>query len=759
MSFLQGFATGVFGSIDKALQRSIASTKDFNKEINKIRFERQMDEKDEWDDDVEEAQKALENGASVFTLPDGSLDPRGATYAAAALKRSGSLSDYNNFIAKLKEAKASGDINVLEYFDQLPEDFKIGSAKDYAQAFVGPMADYSEIEPYSMKTPAMNLLGKILGKPIDSRKQANQKLELKLKAAGFDQMLIDSSVPLPTIKFYDYKFNISTIKKPQNRLASIGEMLADPNVQKDPEKVTYLEEQQNSTLQTMKDFGPRLQKVTANDRLVEILIAENSRITDENKIAENNSLIKQYQNENDDISLEIELEEAGKAVNLRENPLGVIQVQEKMLAKQLTQLKTAENVDDSQIADVTAQLNELLETKTNIALDSSHSFAGKKKIIQDLIESRTINEPAYRNSEQYQIDRAALIDYDNKIAISNIDANNITVSELSNFQNDADEAVQTAISMSLFSGATQKVTTPNGGFYYQWNAGKEVILENGKKVTQAEFEAFKLKAKKDWYDSQMDIFRIGTQPALFAAAGHFYERNGFGKISEEQQKSFFSINNQVINQYDDSLRPNQNLEKTTEAMKFTFPGPDDKVPSVPLAKPSEVQIKYSGVDGVKKLLNDTIKIDPTVTKDKFINDYPKLYPGDIPADVLTEIDNFYENLDTQRAIKSSIDSSSSSTSNTNTKRNRPNPKKKFSLFNPFKNSKDNTVGRYKEKFFNADDSDKKSIVQQAQDALVNQHQMKPSDALEFIQEKWNPTLKGANAKYFYSGGLMSRQSI
>ena len=621
------------------------------------------------------------------------------------------------------------------------------------------MTDYSEVESYSMATPAMNLLGKILGKPIDSRKQANQKLELKLKAAGFDQMLIDSSVPLPTIKFYDYKFNISTIKKPQNRLATIGEMLADPNVQKDPEKVAYLQEQQNTTLQTMKDFGPRLQKVAANDRLVEILIAENSRITDENKIAENNSLITQYQNENDDISLEIELEEAGKAVNLRENPLGVIQVQEKMLVKQLTQLKTAENVDDSQIADVTAQLNELLETKTNMALDSSKTFAGKKKIIQDLIESRTINEPAYRDSEQYQIDRAALIDYDNKIAISNIDANNITASELSRFQDDADEAVQTAISTSLFSGATQKVTTPNGGFYYRWDAGKEVILENGQKVTQAEFEAFKIKAKKNWYDGQMDMFRVGTQPALFAAAGHFYQKNGFGPIPEEKQKSFFSINNQVINQYDDSLRPNQNLEKTTEAMKFTFPGPDDKVPSVPLAKPSEVQIKYSGVDGVKKLLNDTIKIDPTVTKDKFINDYPKLYPGDIPADVLTEIDNFYENLDTQRAIESSIDSSSSSTSSKNTKRNRPNPKNKFSLLNIFK-TKDNTVGSYKNSFMLAkSDSDKKAAIQKAKDALVNQHQMKPSDALKFIQDKWNPTGKGANAKYFYSGGLMSRQSI
>ena len=113
MSFLKGFATGVFGSIDKALQRSVARTRDYNDDINKIRFERQMDEKDEWDDDVEEAQKALENGASVFTLPDGSLDPRGATYAAAALKRSGSLSDYNNFIAKLKEAKAMATLMLL----------------------------------------------------------------------------------------------------------------------------------------------------------------------------------------------------------------------------------------------------------------------------------------------------------------------------------------------------------------------------------------------------------------------------------------------------------------------------------------------------------------------------------------------------------------------------------------------------------------------------------------------------------------------
>ena len=69
MGFGTGFLTGLMKGVDTGLQKSIASTKDFNKEINKIRFERQMDEKDEWDDDVEEAQKALENGASVFTMP------------------------------------------------------------------------------------------------------------------------------------------------------------------------------------------------------------------------------------------------------------------------------------------------------------------------------------------------------------------------------------------------------------------------------------------------------------------------------------------------------------------------------------------------------------------------------------------------------------------------------------------------------------------------------------------------------------------
>ena len=747
MAFATGFIGSLARSIDMGIQRSTKRTRDFNDELDKLEFERTMDEKNEWDDDVEEAQKAIENGSTVFTLPDGSIDPRGATFAAAALKRSGTLADYNNFIAKLKQAKADGDINPYDYFDQLDENYQIGSAKDYAKAFVGPMSDYSNIESDYRVNPTMNLLGKVLGRPVVSRKKARQKLELKLKAAGYDQMTINSDIPLPTIKFYDYKFNIGTIKKPQARLTTISEMLADPNVQKDKEKVEYLREQQNSTLQTIKDFGPRLQKVEANSRLVEILIAENSRITDKTKIAENNNLIAQYQNENDDISLEIELEEAGKAANLRENPLGLIQAQEKILVKKLTELKTAENVDDSEIADVTAQLNELLETKTQMALDSSKTFDGKKKVIQNLIESRTINDENYKNSEQYQIDRAALIDYDNKIAISNIDANNITPAELSRFEDGAERAMQNAIETSRFSGLVQAQIVGNEKLFI-WNPGEDIIDNTGKSTTKAEFEAFKMQAKKDWYDSQMDIFRIGTQPALFAAAGHFYERNGFGKISEEQQKSFFSIGKQNLNQYDDSLRPNLLLEETTDAMEYTKPSPGDKVPSVPLSKPDEAQIKYRGVDGVKKLLNDVIQKDPSVTKDAFIRDYPKLYPGDIPADILAEIDNFYSDIDLQDSFLDVPENYSKKPE-----------KKKTSFMDRLLSSKDNTVGKYKTDFFNANDTDKKSIIKQAQDELSSQFGMTEAAALKFIKDKWNPSGKGANAKYFYSGGLMSKQSI
>ena len=67
---------------------------------------------------------------------------------------------------------------------------------------------------------------------------------------------------------------------------------------------------------------------------------------------------------------------------------------------------------------------------------------------------------------------------------------------------------------------------------------------------------------------------------------------------------------------------------------------------------------------------------------------------------------------------------------------------------------------YKNDFMLAkSDSAKKTAIKQAKKELMDKHNMSASDALNFIKGKWNPTGKGANAKYFYSGGLMSKQSM
>ena len=361
MSFLAGFAEGFFGGIDKTLQRSIARTRDYNDEVNKIRFERQMDEKDEWDDDVEEAKKAIENGASVFTMPDGSLDPRGATYAAAALKRSGSLADYNTFIAKLKEAKANGDINPIEYFSQLPEDFEIGSAKDYAQAFVGPMADYSEVEPYSMATPAMNLLGKILGRPIDSRKKANQKLELKLKAAGFDKMAINSNISLPTLNFLDYKFNLEMLN-PSDRIQKIKSELMKPEINKNynADKKEYYLNMRKKTLEIIKAEGNLTEQIDANQLMIDSLDSNNP---------EDAATILELQQEN------VQLNDTKKrrALVLDGNPLKIIDHDIDILLREIQETKNSNKLDkNSTLASLNEELNEKMEEKYSIEIESDN---------------------------------------------------------------------------------------------------------------------------------------------------------------------------------------------------------------------------------------------------------------------------------------------------------------------------------------------------------------------------------------------------
>jgi hypothetical protein len=139
---------------------------------------------------------------------------------------------------------------------------------DYAQAFVGPMSDYTDVESYSIKTPALTFLGKILGKPIDSRKQSDKKLQLKLKAAGFDKMTVNSDVVLPTIRFLDYKFDLDQ-QKPLDRLNTISNELAKPEISE--EKKEYYLNARKENLETIKLTGTTQQKIDANDYEVSLL--------------------------------------------------------------------------------------------------------------------------------------------------------------------------------------------------------------------------------------------------------------------------------------------------------------------------------------------------------------------------------------------------------------------------------------------------------------------------------------------------------
>jgi len=67
------------------------------------------------------------------------------------------------------------------------------------------------------------------------------------------------------------------------------------------------------------------------------------------------------------------------------------------------------------------------------------------------------------------------------------------------------------------------------------------------------------------------------------------------------------------------------------------------------------------------------------------------------------------------------------------------------------------VGRYKNNFtLGKSDSAKKTVIKQAKKELMDKHDMSASEALNYIKNQWG---KGTNAKYFYSGGLMSKQSM
>jgi len=756
MSFVTGFAAGVFQGLDTGLQKSEKRRKDFQDDLIKIGFEKQIDEKEEWDDEVELAKKAIERGASVFKLADGSIDPQGTALAAAALKRSGSISDYNNFITELKKSTAAGNINPRDYFAQLPTDFQIGSAKDYARAFVGPMHDYTNIPIPEQKGGASKLLEAILGKKINTSQQVQDKLNAKLAAFGIkSDFESGTNAVLPHIQFFDYKFNIDSLP-PQERLVKMKEMLLDPIVQKDADKVSYLKEKEQTTLQTIKEQGNRLERMSANDFLISNLITQNNKIEDESVIASNNEQIEELRAENAEIKLDIALSEARK--NILNEPLGVINIEEKVLLSKLTQLQLEEGVDNTnEIIKVQTELNNLRDGKLEIGIGLERTFQGKINLMNEYIQARITQDENYKDTAEHKADLKMKYSFENELAqlqISGTGVEKLDAALVGNWQNSADEYAEKAIMNTLWSNFIQfKQIHPDGSGSMVFKQGKEGQVIDGEPVTKANYEAALTKFKKLYYDMQM--FRIGQQPELFAAATGFYNSKGLGKITKKQMENAFGWTGLVEGPNFESEGSKVLSKSRAEDEQIVIDGLSKKYPPT--------------IDGMKKIITDSnkklSKDNKTVQKKDILNFIQKVYPNtQLPPDVLTYIDTYFEKQGAGKGPGPTTTASASLlkkfTSTQQSPAQQTTSTTNIPKLNWWQSGQSAIANRYSNDFVLAkDESTKKNIVEQAVNTLMHYHKkMTRADALALLKSQWNAGGTSKLNKYFASGGLMSRQS-
>ena len=757
MSFGAGFATGVFRSLDIGLQKGEKRRKDFQDDLIKIGFEKQIEEKDEWDDEVELAEKAIERGASVFKLADGSIDPQGAALAAAALKRSGSISDYNNFITELKKSTATGNINPRDYFAQLSPDYQIGSAKDYAKAFLGPMHDYTNIPIPAQKGGASKLLEAILGKKINTNQQVQDKLNAKLAAFGIkSDFESGTNFILPHIQFFDYKFNLDSMP-PQERLVKVKEMLVDPIVQKDADKVSYLKEKQETTLQSIKENGNRLERQGANSFLIENLRIQNNNTDDESVITSNNEQIGGLLAENSELQLEIALSEAEK--NILTEPLGVINIEEKVLLSKLTQLQLEEGVDNTdEITLVQTELNNLRDSKLEIGISLERTFPGKITMMNEYIQARITQDETYKDTVEHRADLKMKYSFENELArlqISGTGAEKLDAATVGNWQNSAAAYSKERILKSVWRNFIQFKQTgaADGSGIYVFNQGDEGKIKDGIHITQENYKKAITKYEKEYYDSQMDMFRIGQQPELFAAATWFYNAKGLGKITKKQQEEFFGWDSEV------------------EGPDFESEG--SKVLSKSRAEDEQIVIdvfkqKYPPtIDGMNKLISDSNtkakKNNKKVTKQDILEFIEKVYPDiEISPEVLTHINNQFlgSGPPPGTPLTSASTAASSAAASASTAASSATSTTTVPKLNWLQKQRGSIAGRYSKDFFLAkDESTRKNIVQQAVNTLMHYHKkMTKADALSFLKSKWSSGNTPDLNKYFASGGLMSKQS-
>jgi hypothetical protein len=534
-------------------------------------------------------------------------------FAASALKRSGSLADYNAFIANIKKAQADGDINAIDYFDQLPDNYTIGSAKDYAQAFVGPMADYSEIEPYSIKTPALKFLSNIMGKPLNSRKQMNQKLELRLKAAGIDTMDFNSDAVLPTIRFLDYKFNLDQ-KPPLERLNTISKELAKPELSK--EKREYYLNARTKNLEKIKASGSNQQKIDANNYEISLL--------DPEKDIEEIAILK---NEN------IALKDAIELVDLSDKPLELLEKKISIKHRELLSVKNNNEMDASEkvsmLASIREELTELTTQKSILKNDGYDTFDMQVKRAEEEI-NRKLTQPGYKGSDEHEMDKQALSKLKVIVKQQEFDMGSLDPRAMTQIANE--------LKIHLFNALREN---PELNSKIREEADGTVRYLTDTPEVRIAYADFINKEKINFFTQNLNDFTFYDRPEMFAMA----MREGI-KPTEEQKISKFTgedVISAVLNNKDTSGSTNTPNTGATNQTNTIL----DKNEEIDLNK-QENTLKPLDTEEVDKLLK--LKANVAETPEKFIEDLQYYYPN-ISDSIKNQINNYFENKDTASAIK------------------------------------------------------------------------------------------------------------
>lgn len=194
--FGKGFVGGLAESANEALKTDIKNINTRIDDLAKIKFDRALKDQDERKKEVTEAEEILREAGAVF----GTDDPYAADYAAALLKKTGSIDAFRQEIAKLRKAK-DNNVPLAQFIQRASVDSPTGTFRDYANAYVNSRRTLPDMTTPVDTTSTGDLIGSILGKDIDIGGRVDKRVSEQMSAAGVTPVTDTGAFVAPEISY------------------------------------------------------------------------------------------------------------------------------------------------------------------------------------------------------------------------------------------------------------------------------------------------------------------------------------------------------------------------------------------------------------------------------------------------------------------------------------------------------------------------------------------------------------------------------